>query len=202
MPKKSTAIVPVEVLPPAKRIAGDQQSLDELVRQKVAEVLAQRGDAILEPFFQARHVANELRRLQNVPEQRKWSVFYERHGCLRCQDTQRPHAGTGMCDRCRNWVVQALGKIINGIVAGDDASGDLRQPAPAKPRTEEDPLYSEAVRVVCETGRGSTGMLQRRLSIGYGRAARMLDMMERQGIVGPAQGSKPREVLAAGKGSQ
>jgi DNA segregation ATPase FtsK/SpoIIIE, S-DNA-T family len=51
------------------------------------------------------------------------------------------------------------------------------------------------VRVVCEMGRASTSTLQRRLRIGYGRAARLIDIMEKDGIVGPADGTKPREVL-------
>ena len=59
----------------------------------------------------------------------------------------------------------------------------------------DDDLYHEAVRVVCEMGRASTSTLQRRLRIGYGRAARLIDVMEKDGIVGPADGTKPREVL-------
>ncbi|MGB8591202.1 MAG: DNA translocase FtsK, partial [Candidatus Acidiferrales bacterium] len=59
----------------------------------------------------------------------------------------------------------------------------------------DDDLYQEAVRVVCEMGRASTSTLQRRLRIGYGRAARLIDIMEKDGIVGPADGSKAREVL-------
>jgi S-DNA-T family DNA segregation ATPase FtsK/SpoIIIE len=60
---------------------------------------------------------------------------------------------------------------------------------------EVDELYEEAVRIVVEMGKASTSTLQRRLRLGYGRAARLIDMMERDGIVGPADGSKPREVL-------
>ena len=59
----------------------------------------------------------------------------------------------------------------------------------------DDELYQEAVRVVCEMGRASTSTLQRRLRIGYGRAARLIDIMQKDGIVGPADGTKPREVL-------
>ncbi len=59
----------------------------------------------------------------------------------------------------------------------------------------DDDLYHDAVRVVCEMGRASTSTLQRRLRVGYGRAARLIDLMEKDGIVGPADGSKPREVL-------
>jgi S-DNA-T family DNA segregation ATPase FtsK/SpoIIIE len=60
---------------------------------------------------------------------------------------------------------------------------------------EQDPLYREAVRVVLEMGKASTSTLQRRLRLGYGRAARILDMMQKEGIIGPPDGSKPREVL-------
>jgi S-DNA-T family DNA segregation ATPase FtsK/SpoIIIE len=60
---------------------------------------------------------------------------------------------------------------------------------------EQDPMYQDAVRVVLEMGKASTSTLQRRLRLGYGRAARILDMMHRDGIIGPPDGSKPREVL-------
>ena len=60
---------------------------------------------------------------------------------------------------------------------------------------EEDPMYQDAVRVVIEMGKASTSTLQRRLRLGYGRAARILDVMQRDGIIGPPDGSKPREVL-------
>ncbi len=60
---------------------------------------------------------------------------------------------------------------------------------------EQDPMYEEALRVVLEMGKASTSTLQRRLRLGYGRAARILDMMYKDGIIGPPDGSKPREVL-------
>jgi DNA segregation ATPase FtsK/SpoIIIE, S-DNA-T family len=60
---------------------------------------------------------------------------------------------------------------------------------------QQDPMYADAVRVVLEMGKASTSTLQRRLRLGYGRAARILDMMQRDGIIGPPDGSKPREVL-------
>jgi S-DNA-T family DNA segregation ATPase FtsK/SpoIIIE len=56
-------------------------------------------------------------------------------------------------------------------------------------------MYADAVRVVLEMGKASTSTLQRRLRLGYGRAARILDVMQRDGIIGPPDGSKPREVL-------
>lgn len=61
----------------------------------------------------------------------------------------------------------------------------------------DDSLYEDAVRLVIDTGKASTSFLQRRFSIGYTRAARLIDMMEEQGIVAQAQGNKPREILVS-----
>jgi S-DNA-T family DNA segregation ATPase FtsK/SpoIIIE len=71
--------------------------------------------------------------------------------------------------------------------SGDD-SGEISE-------EENDPLFNDAVRLVVEFGKASTSLLQRRLRIGYGRAAHLIDLMERDGIVGAADGPKPREVL-------
>jgi len=62
--------------------------------------------------------------------------------------------------------------------------------------SEEDDLYDRAVNLVCQTGQASISMVQRHLRIGYNRAARMIEHMESEGVVGPADGSKPRKVLA------
>ena len=73
----------------------------------------------------------------------------------------------------------------NAAGAGDGGSGE----------NENDELFQDAVRIVLEYGKASTSLLQRRLRIGYGRAAHLIDLMERDGIVGAADGPKPREVL-------
>jgi DNA segregation ATPase FtsK/SpoIIIE, S-DNA-T family len=75
-----------------------------------------------------------------------------------------------------------------GAAGGGDADGDTGEDV-------DDDLYQDAVRVVCEAGRASTSTLQRRLRVGYGRAARLIDLMEKDGIVGPPDGTKPRELL-------
>lgn len=62
---------------------------------------------------------------------------------------------------------------------------------------EQDDLFDDALAIVTDMGRASTSVLQRRLSIGYGRAAKILDLMERSGFIGPADGSKPRKVLSS-----
>ncbi len=67
--------------------------------------------------------------------------------------------------------------------------------AGADGEAEDDPMYGDAVKLVVEFGKASTSLLQRRLRIGYGRAAHLIDLMEQDGIVGAADGPKPREVL-------
>src|SRR5574343_217576 len=61
--------------------------------------------------------------------------------------------------------------------------------------SNEDELYEEARQIVIESGKASTSFLQRKLGIGYARAARLIDMLEERGVVGPGNGAKPREVL-------
>ncbi len=63
----------------------------------------------------------------------------------------------------------------------------------------EDDLYEDAKQTVMEAGKASTSYLQRKLGIGYARAARLIDMLEERGVIGPGSGAKPREVLAGGQ---
>ncbi|MCX5706005.1 MAG: hypothetical protein NTZ92_08130 [Candidatus Omnitrophica bacterium] len=60
---------------------------------------------------------------------------------------------------------------------------------------EKDELYDEAVRVIIESNQASVSILQKRMRLGYTRAARIIDMMEQEGLVGPFEGSKPRKIL-------
>jgi S-DNA-T family DNA segregation ATPase FtsK/SpoIIIE len=91
------------------------------------------------------------------------------------------------------WKTQAKPEYDTSfLIAPPESDGE---PADDEPMGEQDPMYEEALRVVMEMGKASTSTLQRRLRLGYGRAARILDMMHRDGIIGPPDGSKPREVL-------
>ncbi len=72
-----------------------------------------------------------------------------------------------------------------------------RQPESVLGGGGKDELYDTAMQLVLDTGQASTSLLQRRLRIGYGRAARILDTMEQEGLIGPPQGSRPREVLVS-----
>jgi S-DNA-T family DNA segregation ATPase FtsK/SpoIIIE len=103
---------------------------------------------------------------------------------------------TAVCDF---WRAQAQAKYNEDLLAtpkDDNAEADDDTVGEGEAAEEvDDDLYQDAVRVVCEMGRASTSTLQRRLRIGYGRAARLIDLMEKDGIVGPPDGTKPREVL-------
>lgn len=75
------------------------------------------------------------------------------------------------------------GEAAFGSMVGDDADDDL---------------FEEAKQSVIEAGKASTSYLQRKLRIGYSRAARLMDLLEEKGVIGPADGSRPREILDAG----
>lgn len=81
------------------------------------------------------------------------------------------------------------------LEAPRDENGRVEGGAESEDEAEHDELFEDAVRLVLEFGKASTSLLQRRLRIGYGRAAHLIDLMERDGIVGAADGPKPREVL-------
>jgi len=84
-----------------------------------------------------------------------------------------------------------------GRPAYDDSVGKPEKPSDTAELTDRDELFDEAARFVVQSGQASTSGLQRRFRIGFSRAGRLVDMMERDGIVGPADGSKPREILVA-----
>ena len=66
---------------------------------------------------------------------------------------------------------------------------------------DEDDLYGEAKEVVVSANKASTSYLQRKLGVGYSRAAKLIDLLEEKGVIGPANGSKPREILVGGSGT-
>jgi S-DNA-T family DNA segregation ATPase FtsK/SpoIIIE len=92
------------------------------------------------------------------------------------------------------WKAQGEAEYVEGFLEGpkDEAGRDLDGSSDGE---ADDPMYDDAVRLVFEFGKASTSLLQRRLRIGYGRAAHLIDMMYNDGLVGPADGSKPRELL-------
>jgi S-DNA-T family DNA segregation ATPase FtsK/SpoIIIE len=77
--------------------------------------------------------------------------------------------------------------VLRAPESGEGGSGD--------PSDQDDDLYAEAAQLVVTERQASASFLQRRMRVGFSRAARLIDMMERDGLLGPPQGSKPREVL-------
>jgi S-DNA-T family DNA segregation ATPase FtsK/SpoIIIE len=91
------------------------------------------------------------------------------------------------------WKAQAKPEYDQSFLIAPPDEGDAV--SDSDPNQEQDPQYEDAVRLVLQMGKASTSTLQRHLRLGYGRAARILDCMQRDGIIGPPDGSKPREVL-------
>jgi S-DNA-T family DNA segregation ATPase FtsK/SpoIIIE len=94
----------------------------------------------------------------------------------------------GLAEYQQQFLEAPKGERESGSEGGGGEAG-------ADGEAEDDPMYGDAVKLVVEFGKASTSLLQRRLRIGYGRAAHLIDLMEQDGIVGAADGPKPREVL-------
>lgn len=102
--------------------------------------------------------------------------------------------GTGEIEANINSLYEEM-KTLSERIAKLEEEAVRKEPNHDIDPDEEDELYDEAVKIVKETGKASTSFIQRKLDIGYSRAARLIDIMEEEGIIGPAQGSKPREVF-------
>ena len=97
-------------------------------------------------------------------------------------------------------------KTQNPLLEGEEPAQviaeDLEKTLEQNPETdfmsgEDDPLYEEAKKLVIEAKKASSSLLQRRLKVGYARAARLIDILEERGVVGPGEGAKPREILVS-----
>ena len=94
------------------------------------------------------------------------------------------------------WKAQGEAEYVHGFLEGPkEDNGSGKDGDGGDDGDNDDPMYDDAVRLVFEFGKASTSLLQRRLRIGYGRAAHLIDLMYNDGLVGPADGSKPREIL-------
>jgi hypothetical protein len=114
----------IDILPSPQAIQRTpvmREEIDRLVQQKVAEIMAERDAVVFEPFFRSRQVAYELKRLMTVSEQEKFSVSYERYGCIDCKTQDRPHAGNNMCHTCRSKWFRRLAQIIGEGIKGEPA---------------------------------------------------------------------------------
>ncbi len=116
-------------------------------------------------------------------------------GTSRLQRVHAPYVTEKeITDVVQFWRAQGEAEYVEGFLEGpkDEKTGKEIAEGDAN---DGDELFDDAVRLIFEFGKASTSLLQRRLRIGYGRAAHLIDLMERDGLVGPADGSKPREIL-------
>ncbi len=122
---KAEKVEVVEVLPPEIQLGVasiEEARIKAIAQRQVAEVLASRDD--FQPYFQNRRVAQELKKLQSVPQQRSWSLVYEHWGCSHCDTKERPHAGCGMCGPCKTkWLYRKK-------AAERELSGEKERPIP------------------------------------------------------------------------
>jgi hypothetical protein len=133
----------------------------------------------------------------------KWYGEMLCHNCSYCWRSRRstpparcPSCGAGLISPLKSSDVSIDQKMSHpepDTVQSIAASASTRN----TDNMTQDELYDLAVAIVIDMGRASTSVLQRRLSIGYGRAAQILDRMEQDGFVGKAEGAKPRKVLQA-----
>lgn len=110
-------------------IAGADK-LRSLIHQQLKEVIAQQDDFILEPFLRDSAAAKEIRRLQTVDEQKKWSVYFQCHGCILCDTRKKLYASDGMCLTCRRRTHERLQAILRQLNEGRGqapAPADLEQ---------------------------------------------------------------------------
>jgi S-DNA-T family DNA segregation ATPase FtsK/SpoIIIE len=94
-----------------------------------------------------------------------------------------------------HWAKQGEPEFDEALLEAREESHDDRDEEMSPDR---DDLLDEAARIVVESGTASVSMIQRRLRVGYTRAGRLIDMLERRGIISGYEGSKPRQVLASG----
>src|ERR1700739_2324416 len=105
VPRSEAALVP------AMPTESPRAMLGRVVRERVDEILAERGADQLDTDFRTREVATEMMRRQTVFERRRWSIYFEKWGCRRCDDTAAIHACSGYGAKCRGLLSQRLAKI-------------------------------------------------------------------------------------------
>ncbi|HWO07661.1 MAG TPA: DNA translocase FtsK [Candidatus Paceibacterota bacterium] len=117
---------------------------------------------------------------------------------------QAPFISEGEVKRVVSYIAKNNDAPLSGVDFSDAAGASSGPNAIFSAMEDEadDDKYAEAKRAVVEAGKASTSYLQRKLGIGYSRAARLMDMLEERGVIGPGEGSKPREVIGAGNADE
>ncbi len=116
MPKKSKSLTvrgEIEILHPVEPVPNLKAALERMVEQKIAEMMGDNQDGIFEPFFQAPAIAAAIRKLETVPQQRKWQRYFEEWGCMICAKQRRWVISTlGMCAACFHRTRMRLQRIL------------------------------------------------------------------------------------------
>ncbi|NQT33017.1 MAG: DNA translocase FtsK, partial [Candidatus Omnitrophica bacterium] len=106
----------------------------------------------------------------------------------------------GQCSMVEDGEIRGMVKVVKSQAGTQyiEEAVEKQEKKSVGVEQEKDDLYREAIQVVIQTNQASVSMIQRKLRVGYTRAARMIDIMEEEGVVGPYNGSKPREILIEG----
>jgi hypothetical protein len=121
MSRKSKART--EVLAPQPVNVNAQ--LAAMIERKVAEVLASQHGSLLEPFFQPADVSAAVRKQQTVPQQRKWTYYFEEWGCLVCGTKEHCHDSHGMCRKCSPRIRERLSRAIRAHTKNETMSARI-----------------------------------------------------------------------------
>jgi hypothetical protein len=89
-----------------------EQLLKEIVTREVAEILFKQESFLFEPFFRSKKIADEIRRLQTIPEWQKWAKRFDLYGCLDCKRRDAIHRGCGMCETCYCRIREQMRSIV------------------------------------------------------------------------------------------
>jgi hypothetical protein len=110
---ENTKIVQVEIVRTDDRPRPKPEEVfRQMVQQEIAKAMSNRDEWLFQPFFQQKKVSDEMQRFQSVPEQKKWSIYFKKWGCVSCGDKDQGHEGCGFCRKCYQRVSFRLRRIV------------------------------------------------------------------------------------------
>ncbi len=125
----------------------------------------------------------------------KGDMLYQGEGMSKPERMQCANVGEDQVKSVVSFIRKHNGSLPDEITLGDNIDDDRAISSSSVDDNDDDELYEDAKAVVMEAGKASTSYIQRKLKVGYSRAARLIDLLEERGVVGPADGAKPREVM-------
>ncbi len=128
----------------------------------------------------------------------KGDMLYQGEGMSKPERMQCANVDEDQVKAVVNFIKKHNEAIPDEIALGEVLDDDRSLVSVSIDNDDDDELYEDAKICVMEAGKASTSYIQRKLKVGYSRAARLIDLLEERGVVGPADGAKPREVLTAG----